>query len=310
MDEGTNPIAETEKKEVAGFSEMVPSAPAREAESFRPLRQFAYSGVPVYRRAAANDFAPLPAGGFTRARTLPEGDAQSAFTPIEFASPAEERRSDYMAEIEETRDREMANLRVLAGELAVREAALKSGSESLAEREKELRQALSDLEKQKSDWEETKRLIEEEKRDLDAEGRALDAIASKFAEMKKGFCYANADEIVEFALQLVEKIVLDRVVRDPSVIVRHIKSVVEEMKIDEPVVIYMGPDDLEKLKNSGQSEVKSLMENPRVKWLGDTRLKSGDLHIDTNRYRLDASLTTALKNLRLDLKAGETETRE
>lgn len=145
-------------------------------------------------------------------------------------------------------------------------------------------------------------VILQKEKELNAELEFVKSFSKDFTEIKKGYWAENAHEIVDFSLNLVEKLVMERIVEDPRILINHIKTVLEEMKIDEPILIHLSPDDLDSLQHSATAAIKELIEDPKIKWLGDLRLARGEINIDTSQYRLDASILTAIGNLREDFK--------
>lgn len=224
----------------------------------------------------------LPSGGFAAATPSLEG---AAFVPaFHRLDPEAERASREIAAIEAMHEQALQ-------EIALKEAALSERAQALDEAEEALA-------KEKGE-------IDAHALEIMIQAESLRSIAGDFEEMKKGWWRENADEVVDFALDLVDALVMDRSFVDAGLVVRHIRSVLDELKIAEPVLVRIAPDDLAALKRSGVADVRALLDDPHVTWTGDAALKRGEVYVDTSQFRLDASLATAIKNLRDDLKASD-----
>lgn len=186
-------------------------------------------------------------------------------------------------------------------------------AEALAEIEHKdaaLNVRMADLDRREEEFARLKEDLDANTVRVEAEAAALATLADDFAEMKKARWTDHADEIVAFALELADKIVKERVHSDPTLIVGHLRAVLEELRVEEAVAIYLAPDDLAAFQSSAAPEVRSLLEHPHITWLGDVRLKRGEIHVDTSQFRLDASVMTAMKNLREDMMARDKAARD
>lgn len=239
-------------------------------------------GAASQLQSTENSFVAWAGFGAVSGETAPDGSG--IFKPVMPPSPEELKQQRLMREVEDKRE-------VAMREITEKEAQVTAKLAELAEREKLI------LAKEAE--------IQERSAESSRQAGALAALTAEFAEMKKSHWMDNAAEVVDFALALAERLVMERVLKEPATLVGHIKTVLEEMKIEEGILIHMCPDDLDGLRKSGAAETRALMENSQIKWLGDMRLGHGDIHIDTTQYRLDASIATALKNMTEDLKTQD-----
>lgn len=189
-------------------------------------------------------------------------------------------RDRLLAEVEQKRQEAMA-------ELQAREDAVNAKAQEIAEKEKAIADMMTE--------------IQEKEMYL----KSLSQLMQEVEEMKKGYWLENAEEIIRFAVDLVEKMVMERLDEKPEILSNQIRAVLEEMKIEEPVLIHLSAGDLKLLKASQTQEVVEVLQNDQIKWVPDLRLKRGEVYIDTSQYRLDASLKTALQNLEEDLLEGQ-----
>lgn len=186
-------------------------------------------------------------------------------------------------------------------------------AEALAEidsKEAVLNARMADLDRREEELARLQETLVAKTAQIEAEAVTLASLAGDFAEMKKNRWTEHADEIVGFALELADKIVKERVKSDPTLLVGHLRAVLEELRVEEAVTIYLAPDDLAAFQSSTATEVRALLEHPHITWLSDVRLKRGEIHVDTSQFRLDASVMTAMKNLREDLTAGNSISRD
>lgn len=206
--------------------------------------------------------------------------ASQEFRPVFRPNPMEEECRKLTDGVERQRAEALAEIERQQAALDARMAELDRREEELARRQGE---------------------VESLEGSLSAQAGSLAALADDFDEMKKARWADNADEIVGFAMELADKIVKERVESDPTLLVGHLRSVLGELRVEETVSVHMAPDDLVALQRAGASDIRALLEHPHITWLGDSKLKRGEIHVDTSQFRLDASVMTALKNMRDDL---------
>lgn len=184
--------------------------------------------------------------------------------------------------------------------------------------EQQLLTLLGDLERRQKQAEEQKSLLEKRAAELEAQKKSqeeqaqiltqaeaqlklLGEVAAQMEGLKKAYWTENFEEIVGFSLDLVEKIIGDRVLADPALLVKHLRAVLTEIKIAGSIHIHLNPLDYNILSERATGALKDLLERQEIRFVTDLRLKSGEVVIDTSQYRLDASLTTAIRNIRGDL---------
>ncbi|MCP5464767.1 MAG: hypothetical protein H7A33_07075 [Deltaproteobacteria bacterium] len=167
-------------------------------------------------------------------------------------------------------------------------------SKELAERENSLSQKEANLQQKEQE------LLQMQNGLNDILQRVQGFVAA-FEEKKKQFWENNTAEIVSFARQLVEKIIQKKLEEDPSILTNQIKSALEELEIDHVVDVHMSPEDYEFLKSANLEEVQKLFALEKVKWIADMRLSRGEVFVDTEQFRLDASLATVIKNMEQNL---------
>lgn len=129
----------------------------------------------------------------------------------------------------------------------------------------------------------------------------VNEVASQIDSLKKGYWSENLPEIVDFSLDLTEKIVGDRLVKDPQILVGHIRAILDDIKTGEPIEVHLSPVDYTALIELKSESLQSILQRPEIRFVTDMRLASGDVLLDTDKYRLDASLRTAILNLREDI---------
>ncbi|MBF0104152.1 MAG: hypothetical protein HQM16_02385 [Deltaproteobacteria bacterium] len=144
---------------------------------------------------------------------------------------------------------------------------------------------------------------------LSEQAECIGKIMEEFEKIKKSHWESNADELATFALALAEKMVLTAIKADPVLLTKQICLALESVRTTAPVEIRIAQEDLASIKASQDDNVKRLMENSRIKWIGDSRLAQGEIFLDTDQYRLDASMITVINNMKehiLFAPAGET----
>lgn len=130
---------------------------------------------------------------------------------------------------------------------------------------------------------------------------SINEAAGGIEALKKGYWTENLPEIVNFSLDLIEKIIGDRLINDPKIIVNHLKTVLEGIKASDAVYIYLNPDDHAALTGLENADIQNLLGRTEIRFVTDMRLGSGEVLIDADKYRLDAGLKTVLHNIREDL---------
>lgn len=179
-------------------------------------------------------------------------------------------------------------------EIEIKQQELEQRAQLLDAKEQELQKQINEFQQ---------RVDEQEKKEQELAGlvNEVTKISAACEKIKKGFWVQNSQEIVEFSIALVEKLISKSIDTNPEVLANHIKMTLEDVKVDESILIHLAPQDLELLQNSKVGTVFTLLNSENIKWISDLRLARGEVYIDTSQYRLDASLKTAILNMKEDL---------
>jgi flagellar biosynthesis/type III secretory pathway protein FliH len=131
----------------------------------------------------------------------------------------------------------------------------------------------------------------------------LQGLVESFEKSKKAFWEENSQEVVRFAFKLAETVVQKTLAEDPSILASQVRSVIEELKIAETIDVQVAASDMVRLQNCKDPKVAELLADSRLRWHADQKLAGGSVFIDTSQYRLDASVMTAMNNLRDDARS-------
>lgn len=176
--------------------------------------------------------------------------------------------------------------------------------QKLAAREKAVEELSRELEIKSQQLVTAETALQETQAQMTALQSLTDVIGKVTAEidsLKKGYWCENLPEIVEFALDLTEKIVGDRLIRDPQILLGHIRGILEGIKVGESIDVHLSPVDYAALTELKSEPLQAILQRPEIRFVTDMRLSSGDVLMDTDKYRLDASLRTAIRNIRADV---------
>lgn len=172
----------------------------------------------------------------------------------------------------------------------VRAEELRVKEQQLSERQQQL-----DLKEQE---------INQREKSLEELIQKVNTIANEFESVKKNHWEINAKELADFSIALAEKIVMEKIVEDPTLLVSQIKSALDALRANQTAEIHLCPEDLKELQSTSKESITTLFANKNLSWIGDMRLSRGEIFIDTEQYRFDASVMAAFANMKAALFAS------
>lgn len=195
-------------------------------------------------------------------------------------------------------------LKNLLEEIARQETVLNDKQETLEAYEKKLASVQEDIEKERQGLEEERQEIVQKQNEVVQQIELFKKVIGHVEDIKKGSWANHRSELVDFALALSERVILKEIKEDPACLLGQLSSAIEQAQSEDTVIVHMCPDQLALLKESDHSEIKKLLSSTKVRWNGNLKLEPGQIYVDAEQYRLDASVMIALKNIREDLRAG------
>lgn len=176
----------------------------------------------------------------------------------------------------------------------------KKREESLTTKEKDLSSKVNELEAKIKQ-------VEDKEKELEVQWQAATNLLSSLTQAQNAMWNANLPDMIQFTLSLVENLLAEKIKEDPSLLVTQIKAALEEVKTSAKIKIHMNPEDLQFIQSSNKQSLRDIFADGRIGWEGDPHLQRGGVFIDTDQFRLDASIMTLLKNVKTDVQVASSK---
>lgn len=166
--------------------------------------------------------------------------------------------------------------------------------QQLTEREAHLNERDAELERQKV-------AVAEKLREANELAVSMGKMLSEMTSAKAAMMEETRTEMIDLAFAVAERIVLEKITRNPEIIANAISGALHEVEAEGAVEIHLNPADLQAIRKLESAEATELLSRPQTQWRSNVELNNGDIWIDTSHYRLDASLIKALKTTHADV---------
>ncbi len=179
-----------------------------------------------------------------------------------------------------------------------KEMAVKNHCKGLVER------ARQEIEVLKKDaWNEGYQLGREEAQEIiddaqTAKKNEMERFMTQIARMREETWASSESEIIDFCISMAEKVVCVALDKDDELYLNMIKNALTKIKCDSLVQVSMSRQDYIKRVNSDTAVFDVQGEQVTVGFTYNDELSEGDCIVETNAERVDASVNTAIKQIK------------